>query len=257
MPKKRPVPIPKSANIAKARSAYAMKKIKSVDVSKGLKIPLSETDADFQPRDRKPELEMHKAHSRKLENPTKLSNDQPKTSFSKIDDLKKHMKRRTGKSQDMSSGYVDQTSGISHGSDDAVITTGHVDEVEGIKKSYVANDEEDKIADHDRSNYSRGSSSNQDISNDMEFDDETMNEDTVSHLFDHSDSNFFDEDDEDMLKTPFGNIGLGKISEEEELFDEDAIELKHKRERIKDIEESIKEKWEQLVQDDDYDAVKK
>lgn len=258
-PEKNPQPHPKSANIAHPRSAYAMKKIKSVDVTQGLKIPLADADKDFIPRDKNAELVLVRSKSKNSEE-EKHDKDAEKragnNAFQKIGDIKKRLKQKGNKSQDITHGYTDNNSGVSNGSnDDAILTMGHVDEVEGIKKSYVGNREEEKLGEYNLSGRSKGSSRDEYLSNEYEGEGDLGDTEDVENLFNYHDDHF--DDNEDLVKTPFKNIGLDEINEEEELYDEDQLELKHAKDRIRDIEVQIKEKWEELIKEDDEDSVKK
>jgi hypothetical protein len=74
--------------------------------------------------------------------------------------------------------------------------------------------------------------------------------------YDYADSHF-DDGDEHLLKTPFGDFGLDEINEEDELYDDAAIEKRHLKERMKELEKQIKEKWNELNDKIDSDALKK
>jgi len=254
VPSNQPLPYPQS-KVAEPKR-IGMKKINSHDISKAdpLRIPLSDFDDDFDPRDRKPELEV----SKKIELSDEKQGSPPKKSsnqFKMIADVKKRRKTKVTQSQTTNSGYSDDITGITIGngsSEDLILTSGNIDEVEGIAKSYTSNEEEEKMSDYGIGNNSRLSQSSDNNPDDYE-DLVSANNDNP---FNYSDNDFFGDND-DQFKTPYGDFGLDEINEEEELFDESAIEKRHLKERIMEVEKQIKEKWDDLKKHNDDQSVKK
>jgi len=253
VPSNMPLPYPQS-KISPAKK-IGMKKMNSYEIPKPdpLRIPLSEFDDDFDPRDIKPELEVSKkllmSDEKKLSPPKKSSNQ-----FKMIADVKKRRKTKVTQSQATNSAHINNSTEITQkngASDDNMLTSGNVDEAEGITKSYVSNEEEDKVSD-----YGIGSNSKLSQSSDNIPEEEDTESVVNDNPFNYSDNNFF-VDDEDQFKTPYGDFGLDEINEEEELFDECAIEKRHLKERIREVEKQIKEKWDDLKNHNDDEAVKR
>ena len=261
MPKKAPKPIPQSAGVEPRAKGLGMRKLRSHAVDNKLKIPLAEVDDDFVPRDIEPEIEKPLNSTKGDTNESNTINGQGKRgskAFKMIGDIKKQMKSRGNKSQDMSNNFTDENTQLTldNDVDETLLTTGHVDEVEGITRSYVSNDEEDKIGEYHLSGKSKGSSSNnENTAYEYEGEDDFVTESTGANPYNYADKNFY-EDDEDLCKTPFGDFGLDEINEEEELFDEVGIEKRHIKERLRELETQVKEKWDELEKDSDKETIK-
>jgi hypothetical protein len=248
--KETPEPIPQthSKQVAKPKSAAGMRKLNSHEMkTPGLSLGLSQVDKEYEPRNLDPKESPLLLESTKDETkPVPVESKRNSKASRMIGDIKKRMKDKGGKSMESPAPFTDENSGItcSNGSthDDAVITTGHVDEVESIKRTYTSNEEEEKL---DQFNLSGRSKESSQKSSELVDIDEDMEESEVFHAFSYHDKNF--DDDEDLLKTPFGDIGLDEIDEREEMFDDEEAQNKHMLKlRIRDLEKQITEKWEEL-----------
>lgn len=261
MPKHAPKPMPQSAGLEPRAKGLGMRKLRSHAVDNKLIIPLAEVDDDFIPRDIKPEIEKP-LNSTKEDTDTSITKDvqgkRGSKAFKMIGDIKKQMKSRGNKSQDMSNNFTDENTQLTldNEADDTVLTTGHVDEVEGMTRTYVSNEEEEKLGEYHLSGKSKGSSSNnENTTYDIEGEEDFIVDSNGANPYNYADKNFY-EDDEDLCKTPFGDFGLDEINEEEELFDEEGLEKKHIKDRIRELETQVKEKWDELEKDSDKETIK-
>lgn len=261
MPKHAPKPMPQSAGLEPRAKGLGMRKLRSHAIDNKLIIPLSEVDDDFIPRDIKPEIEKP-LNSTKEDTDTSITKDvqgkRGSKAFKMIGDIKKQMKSRGNKSQDMSNNFTDENTQLTldNEADDTVLTTGHVDEVEGMTRTYVSNEEEEKLGEYHLSGKSKGSSSNNDNTTyDIEGEEDFIVDSNGANPYNYADKNFY-EDDEDLCKTPFGDFGLDEINEEEELFDEEVLEKKHIKDRIRELEAQVKEKWDELEKGSDKETIK-
>lgn len=255
MPKNQPKPyIQNAGNHAVPKKAGGMRKMRSAQVDSQLSIPLNQLEDDFEKRNTKeggenPLLVKKVSKNAETDIPKKRGSNASKM----IGDIKKRMKNKGGKSMDANQpGFVDANTEItfSNGTDD-VLTTGHVDEVENVKRSYVTNDEEEKLEKYNLSNKSKGSSSVNEANTIEDGEGEGEFE-----FFDYNDKNFFE--DSDLSKTPFGDFGLDAIDENEELDDEEeeGSSAAVKR-RIKELTHQKDEKWKELKAGPEYEKSKK
>lgn len=255
MPKNQPKPyIQNSSEDAVPKRAAVMRKMKSAQVDSQPSIQLNMLDGDFEKRnakegDQNPILFRKDSKNAEKDNTKKRGSNASKM----IGDIKKRMKNKGGKSMDANQpGFVDSNTEItfSNGADD-LVTTGHVDEVENVKRSYVTNEEEEKLEKYNLSNRSKGSSSVNEINTVEDGEGEGEFE-----FFDYNDKNFFE--DSDITKTPFGDFGLDAIDENEELDDEEEEDSSALiKRRIKELNHQKEEKWKELKAGSEYEKCKK
>jgi hypothetical protein len=234
------------------KRANQMKKTKSAVID-SLLIPLNQIEEDYTQRNLK-EGDMNPVVVPITESSTlKKGGNASKM----IGDIKKKMKYKGAKSLEVDEpGFVDETTGIQviNGADD-ILTSGHVDEVENIKHTYVSNEEEDKLDKYNLSNRSKTSLSTNEIP--IMEDDEGEGE---YDFFDYNDKNFFE--DFDLTKTPFLDFGLDQIDENDEFNnndddDEEENGLATLKRRIKYLTQQRNEKWRDLRTSSEYEKCKK
>lgn len=235
-------PVPFSAELV-SKPRRGIKKIHSHDVNKTgqLRIPLQLVDEDFAPRNRKFESEGATLFgNRNSDHAEEVEAKKPANQYKNIADIRRQRQARMNHPIGANSNFVDETSGIT-------CESGSLEE--NVMAIYLNEDEEEKNAGSGSSNGSNGKEYNL-----LDDDEDFIN--GKGNPYDYADSHF-DDGDERLLKTPFGDFGLDEINEEDELYDETAFEKRHLKERMKELEKQIKEKWNELNQQIDSDALKK
>lgn len=256
-----PEPMPKSADISKPAPMRGMRKLKSHDIRNDpLYIPLSSIDEDFAPRNKKVDFNppLGSTNETTAEEEKTMEKEKPKGAAKMIGDLKKRRREKVNRSQHIIANLnesneinlLSQEEPEQDPNEDPVITTGKVDEVEDIRKSYVDNKEEVKLAEFSGSNVSAHELSGFDPDEDDFTSDQYFN-----MAFNYADENF--DADEEGLKTPFAGGALQEIKEDEEIYDEEDIEKRELKDRIKELEADISERWESLIQYKDKETAKK
>lgn len=254
-PKELPLPcVQMTSKSVNPNRAMQMTKTKSAIVS-SLLIPLNQIEDDFSQRNLK-EGDMNpvvvKDSSKNESSTMKKGGNASKM----IGDIKKRMKYKGAKSYETNGQeFVDETTeNLVIKSADDILTSGHVDEVEHIKHTYVTNEEEDKLDKYNLSNRSKTSLS----TNEIPIMDDGEGEGEYD-FFDYNDKNFFE--DFDLTKTPFLDFGLDQIDENDELDNDDDDEeensLASLKRRIKDLNQQRNEKWRELRTSSEYEKCKK
>lgn len=232
----------------------AIRKLHSAEPDK-LRIPLNlieDKEIEEKPKPVHVNAYLHK------KDPIHQKNESPagtgkKRASKLIGDIKKKMKDKS--QSKTSSGLTDEYTGITldtRASEDASYnpaSTAHETNAEEKEddhheeKDYDHQEEEDKTGEfNNSSNNSKGSSNRS--ANLLEFE-EDGDEKDIDLAFNFADDNFDDEDFE-VGSTPHSRAIMEEIREEEELGDDDAFEKRQIRNRIREIENEIGQRWETI-----------
>jgi hypothetical protein len=251
-PKELPLPyVQMTSKSFNPKQAMQMKKTKSAVIG-SLLIPLNQIEEDFSQRNLK-EGDMNPVVAKDSSKNESSTMKKGGNASKMIGDIKKKMKYKGAKSLETNE-YIETTEiQVINGAND-ILTSGHVDEVENIKHTYVTNEEEDKLDKYNLSYMSKTSLS----TNEIPIMDDGEGEGEYD-FFDYNDKNFFE--DYDLTKTPFLDFGLDQIDENDELDNDDDDEeenhLASLKRRIKDLTQQRNEKWRDLRTSSEYEKCKK
>lgn len=251
-----PKPYPSSA-ITDPYSHKGMRKLRSAEVDKQ-KASLAENDG-VKHEIRKAPVQVHafvdsKKDDIKIE---KASNTGNKRASKMINDIKQKRKNKNLVRPGTAS-YADETTGLtldSHSTEDVhlVDPDGAEDQTNDQDNNNQPEEEEEKLIEFNNSGDSKGSSGNSQNNADVVDSDDENIEDVDA--FNFADDNF-DDDFDDLVKSPLAGAGLDEIREDDEIEDEMQIQLREAKARIKEIEGNIQQGWNELYQLSDENTAK-